>query len=175
MNEIILNVSSRDNLEILLMKEVSSRDLLNHPSWPVCPASFLQSYFSRRRSTSSPPRSSQAHSQSSSRLERYREMRRMRDASKNNLKWKENVKKILVKKKKCLKAHLTVDPFALAGALGGTNESPFEQHEEPKSFHYWKGLTFAVLWSQPVVHFWIVAHFSLFAWNSFPRVLSWQQ
>ena len=86
MNEIILNVSSRDNLEILLMIEISSRDLLNQPSWPVCPASFLQSYFSRQRSTSLPPRSSQAHSQSSSRLERYREMRRMRDASKNNLK-----------------------------------------------------------------------------------------
>ena len=93
MNEIILNVSSRDNLEILLMIEISSRDLLNQPSWPVCPASFLQSYFSRQRSTSSPPRSSQAHSQSSSRLERYREMRRMRDASKNNIKWKEKWRK----------------------------------------------------------------------------------
>ena len=81
------------------MIEISSRDLLNHPSWPGCPASFLQSYFSRQRSTSSPPRSSQAHSQSSSRLERYREMRRMRDASKNNLKWKEKCKKILVNKK----------------------------------------------------------------------------
>ena len=168
MNEIILNVSSRDNLEILLMIEISSRDLLNHPSWPGCPASFLQSYFSRRRSTSSPPRSSQAHSQSSSRLERYREMRRMRDDSENNLKWKEKWEKT------CLKAHLTVEPFALAGALGGTSESPFEQHEEPKRFH-WKDLTFAGLWSQAVVHFWIVAHFSFFAWNSFPRVLSWQQ
>ena len=103
MNEIILNVSSRDNLEILLMIEISSRDLLNHPSSPVCPASFLQSYFSRQRSTSSPPRSSQAHSQSSSRLERYREMRRMRDASKNNLKWKEKWKKILVNEKNMFK------------------------------------------------------------------------
>ena len=103
MNEIILNVSSRDNLEILLMIEISSRDLLNHPSWPGCPASFLQSYFSRQRSTSSPPRSSQAHSQSSSRLERYREMRRMRDTSKNNLKWKEKWKKILVNEKNMIK------------------------------------------------------------------------
>ena len=98
MNEIILNVSSRDNLEILLMIEISSRDLLNHPSWPDCPASFLQSYFSRRRSTSSPPRSSQAHSQSSSRLERYREMRRMRDDSENNLKWKEKWEKTTSRK-----------------------------------------------------------------------------
>ena len=144
MNKIILNVSSRDNLEILLMIEISSRDLLNHPSWPGCPASFLQSYFSRRRSTSSPPRSSQAHSQSSSRLERYREMRRMRDDSENNLKSKEKWEKQL-HEKTCLKAHLTVEPFALAGALGGTSESPFEQHEEPKRFHYWIGLTFAVL------------------------------
>ena len=43
------------------------------------------------------------------------------------------------------KTHLTVDPFALAGALGGTSESPFEQHEEQKRFHYWIDLTFAVL------------------------------
>ena len=100
MNEIILNVSSRDKLEIFLMIEISSRDLLNHPSWPVCPASFLQSYFSRQRSTSSPPRSSQAHSLSSSRLERYREIRRMRDASKNNLKWKDKWKKTALREKK---------------------------------------------------------------------------
>ena len=43
-----------------------------------------------------------------------------------------------------LQTDLTVEPFALAGALGGTSESPFEQHEEPKRFH-WIDLTFAVL------------------------------
>ena len=57
---------------------------------------------------------------------------------------KKNEKKTSLKKKTFLKAHLTVEPFALAGALGGTSESPFEQHEEPKRFH-WKDLTFAVL------------------------------
>ena len=56
---------------------------------------------------------------------------------------KKNGKKQL-HEKTCLKAHLTVEPFALAGALGGTSESPFEQHEEPKRFH-WKDLTFAGL------------------------------
>ena len=56
----------------------------------------------------------------------------------------EKKKKTSLKKKTCLKAHLTVEPFALAGALGGTSESPFEQNEEPKRFH-WKDLTFAVL------------------------------
>ena len=55
------------------------------------------------------------------------------------------MKKTALRKKTRLKTDLTVDPFALAGALGGTSESPFEQHEEPKRFHYWIDLTFAVL------------------------------
>ena len=54
------------------------------------------------------------------------------------------MKKTALRKKTRLKTYLTVDPFALAGALGGTSESPFEQHEEQKRFH-WIDLTFAVL------------------------------
>ena len=57
---------------------------------------------------------------------------------------KKNGKKQPYEKKTCLKTDLTVEPFALAGALGGTSESPFQQHEEQKRFH-WIDLTFAVL------------------------------
>ena len=57
---------------------------------------------------------------------------------------KKNGRNSLTGKKHFLQTDLTVEPFALAGALGGTSESPFEQHEEPKRFH-WKDLTFAGL------------------------------
>ena len=134
MNKIILNVSSRDNLEILLMIEISSRDLLNHPSWPGCPASFLQSYFSRRRSTSSPPRSSQAHSQSSSRLERYREMRRMRDASKNNLKWKEKWKNSRTGKNIFYKLTSQWSPLRLPGHSEGPASRLLSNMKSQKGF-----------------------------------------
>ena len=45
-------------------------------------------------------------------------------------------------------SHLTVDPFALTGALGGTNESPFVSRFQFENF---EKLTFSIVRSLSVI------------------------
>ena len=112
MHEMIQGVSSRDNFHSdlwLIRSRQEISEIFCYPNQPARPANSLRSYSSRRRSTSSPPRSSPARSQSSCHPARCTKRRR-------------KGKFAFIRRE----SHLTVEPFILAGPLGGTKESPSE-------------------------------------------------